>query len=216
MPGHERISIMPLPVFRFAPSPNGYLHLGHACSALLNLDAARQTGGRLLLRIEDIDATRCRPEFETAIYQDLAWLGVTWETPVRRQSRHLADYRAAVERLANLGLVYPSFESRAEIAGLVAQREADGRWPRDPDGVPLYPGVAKLLSSAERERLIRSGAPMHGASTWRQPARAPANSAGSSTAKAPAARPARWLPGRKPGATSSWRARRRPPAIIWR
>ena len=159
MPGHERISIMPLPVFRFAPSPNGYLHLGHACSALLNLDAARQTGGRLLLRIEDIDATRCRPEFETAIYQDLAWLGVTWETPVRRQSRHLADYRAAVERLANLGLVYPSFESRAEIAGLVAQREADGRWPRDPDGVPLYPGVAKLLSSAERERLIWSGAP---------------------------------------------------------
>jgi glutamyl-Q tRNA(Asp) synthetase len=150
---------MPLPVFRFAPSPNGYLHLGHAYSALLNLDAARQTGGRLLLRIEDIDATRCKPEFETAIYQDLAWLGVAWETPVRRQSRHLADYREAVERLANLGLVYPSFESRAEIAGLVAQREANGRWPRDPDGVPLYPGAAKLLSSGERARLLQSGAP---------------------------------------------------------
>jgi glutamyl-Q tRNA(Asp) synthetase len=150
---------MPPPVFRFAPSPNGYLHLGHAYSALLNFDAARQTGGRLLLRIEDIDTTRCKPEFEAAIYQDLGWLGVAWETPVRRQSRHLADYRAAVERLESLGLVYPSFESRAEIAGLVAQREADGRWPRDPDGAPLYPGNAKLLSPRERARLLESGAP---------------------------------------------------------
>jgi len=150
---------MSLPVFRFAPSPNGYLHLGHAYSVLLNLDAARQTDGRLLLRIEDIDATRCKPEFETAIYQDLAWLGVAWETPVRRQSRHMADYREAVERLTDLGLVYPSFESRAEIAGLVAQREANGRWPRDPDGVPLYPGAANLLSPAERARLLQSGAP---------------------------------------------------------
>ena len=86
---------MNVPVFRFAPSPNGYLHLGHALSALINFDMARAAGGRLLLRIEDIDATRCRPEFEAAIYEDLAWLGLAWEEPVRRQSEHLADYRAA-------------------------------------------------------------------------------------------------------------------------
>src|ERR1700742_2051943 len=150
---------MPPPVFRFAPSPNGYLHLGHAYSALLNCDLARRAGGRLLLRIEDIDATRCRPEFEAAIYQDLAWLGITWETPVRRQSEHFARYRDAVDRLSAQGLVYPSFESRAEIARLVAEREADGPWPRDPDGAPLYPGAARLLSAEQRARLIQSGAP---------------------------------------------------------
>lgn len=147
------------PVFRFAPSPNGYLHLGHAYSALLNFDRARESGGRLLLRIEDIDATRCRPEFETAIYEDLAWLGIDWETPVRRQSEHLADYRAALEKLSALGLVYPAFESRAEIARLVTSREADGPWPRDPDGAPLYPGNARSLSAKERAHLIASGAP---------------------------------------------------------
>ncbi len=150
---------MPPPVFRFAPSPNGYLHLGHAFSALLNLDLARQTGGRLLLRIEDIDLTRCKPEFETAIYEDLAWLGIAWDEPVRRQSEHLADYREALEKLSAQNLVFPSFETRAEIAKLVAQREASGRWPRDPDGAPLYPGTAKLLSSDERARLLGSDAP---------------------------------------------------------
>lgn len=150
---------MPPPVFRFAPSPNGLLHLGHAYSALLNSDRARETGGRLLLRIEDIDATRCRPEYETAIDEDLAWLGIAWETPVRRQSEHLADYRAALEKLSALGLVYPAFESRAEIAKLVAMREAGGPWPRDPDGAPLYPGDARSLSAGERTRLIASGAP---------------------------------------------------------
>jgi glutamyl-Q tRNA(Asp) synthetase len=150
---------MPPPVFRFAPSPNGYLHLGHAYSALLNYDLARRAGGRLLLRIEDIDATRCRPEFEAAIYQDLAWLGIEWETPVRRQSEHLDAYLDALNKLAAQGLVYPSFESRAEIARLVAQREANGPWPRDPDGAPLYPGTAKLLSPGERARSIESGAP---------------------------------------------------------
>jgi glutamyl-Q tRNA(Asp) synthetase len=150
---------MPPSVFRFAPSPNGYLHLGHAYSALLNFDMAGQTGGRFLLRIEDIDATRCRPEFENAIYQDLAWLGIAWENPVRRQSEHLADYRAALENLSAQGLVYPSFESRAELAELVALREANGPWPRDPDGVPLYPGSARLLSPDERARLLESGAP---------------------------------------------------------
>jgi glutamyl-Q tRNA(Asp) synthetase len=146
------------PVFRFAPSPNGLLHLGHACSALLNFDLARRSGGRFLLRIEDIDPNRCRPEYEAAIYEDLAWLGIAWETPVRRQSDHLADYRAALDRLAAMGLLYPSFESRAEIAALVKAREADGIWPRDPDGGPLYPGAAKSLPVDERERRLRSGA----------------------------------------------------------
>src|SRR5438445_9433517 len=148
---------MPPPVFRFAPSPNGYLHLGHAFSALLNFDLARQGGGRFLLRIEDIDVTRCRPEFETAIYEDLAWLGITWEEPVRRQSEHFSEYRDALGKLIAQGLVYPSFESRAEIAKLVAQREALGSWPRDPDGAPLYPGAAKLLSPEARARLLESG-----------------------------------------------------------
>ena len=147
------------PVFRFAPSPNGYLHLGHAYSALLNFDLARMSGGRLLLRIEDIDTARCRPEFEAAIDEDLGWLGIAWETPVRRQSEHLADYRQALEKLSAQGLVYPSFESRAEIASLVAEREAQAPWPRDPDGAPLYPGTAKLLSPDERARLIESGVP---------------------------------------------------------
>ena len=154
---------MPPPVFRFAPSPNGYLHLGHAYSALLNFDCARQTGGRFLLRIEDIDAVRCRPEFEAAILQDLEWLGVAWEQPVRRQSEHFASYREAVEKLSAQGLIYPSFESRAEIAKLAAQRAAadpgGASWPCDPDGAPLYPGTAKFLSPGERAALLQSGAP---------------------------------------------------------
>lgn len=145
------------PVFRFAPSPNGYLHLGHALSALLNHDRARAAGGRLLLRIEDIDGTRCRPEYEAAIYEDLQWLGIEYERPVRRQSEHFGEYRAALERLAREGLVYPAFESRAEIARLVAARGPD--WPRDPDGAPLYPGNARDLSAVERKRKIESGEP---------------------------------------------------------
>jgi glutamyl-Q tRNA(Asp) synthetase len=136
------------PVFRFAPSPNGYLHLGHALSALTDFAMARALSGRFLLRLEDIDATRCRPEFEQAIYEDLAWLGIAWEEPVRRQSEHLAAYRDALAKLEDL--VYPSFESRAEIAQLVAERDAKGHWPRDPDGAPLYPGNAKKLSADER------------------------------------------------------------------
>jgi glutamyl-Q tRNA(Asp) synthetase len=149
--------IMTLPVFRFAPSPNGYLHLGHAYSAVLNARMAREAGGRLLLRIEDIDATRCRPEYEAAIFEDLHWLGLAWEEPVRRQSQHLAAFADALERLAVRGLVYPSFESRAEIAALVAAREREGPWPRDPDGAPLYPGTAKALAPQERERRMAAG-----------------------------------------------------------
>jgi glutamyl-Q tRNA(Asp) synthetase len=150
---------MPPPVFRFAPSPNGYLHLGHAFSAVLNSDLARETGGRFLLRIEDIDPTRCRREFEDAIDDDLAWLGLCWEKPVRRQSEHFTEYRAALEKLMALGLVYPAFESRAEIARLIAEQEKRVPWPRDPDGAPLYPGTARALSPGERTRLTQSGAP---------------------------------------------------------
>ncbi len=150
---------MALPIFRFAPSPNGYLHLGHALSALLNFDMAQQSGGRLLLRIEDIDQARCRPAFEAAIYQDLAWLGVRWEEPVRRQSAHFDAYGAALDRLAAIGLIYPSFESRAEIARLVADRDRAGPWPRDPDGVALYPGSAKAMPADECRRRLDAGDP---------------------------------------------------------
>jgi glutamyl-Q tRNA(Asp) synthetase len=146
-------------VFRFAPSPNGYLHLGHAYSALLNHDMAREQGGRLLLRIEDIDASRCRPEYEAAIYEDLDWLGISWQLPVRRQSEHFADYEAALTKLEAQGLIYPSFESRKEIAALVAERDQRGSWPRDPDGAPLYPGRARKLSPAERKRRRNGGEP---------------------------------------------------------
>jgi len=144
-------------VLRFAPSPNGYLHLGHAYSALLNADMAREWGGRLLLRMEDIDAARCRPEFEAAIYEDLRWLGISWEEPVRRQSEHFADYAAAIAKLESEGLLYPSFESRSEINALVAERDRRGPWPRDPEGGPLYPGRARKMPPAERERRRRAG-----------------------------------------------------------
>lgn len=149
------------PVFRFAPSPNGYLHLGHAFSALLNFDAARARGGRFLLRIEDIDATRCRPEFEAAMYQDLAWLGIVWEEPVRRQSDHMSEYGDALRRLEQDGLLYPAFESRAEIARLVqaAEDASPVPWPRDPDGAPRYPGRAKSMAVAERKARIANGEP---------------------------------------------------------
>lgn len=151
---------MPQPVFRFAPSPNGYLHLGHALSALMNVEMARAVGGRMLLRIEDIDGTRCRPEYEAAIYEDLAWLGVSWEQPVLRQSDHLDRYRAALAQLERDRLIYPAFESRAEIARLVAAREAGGTpWPRDPDGAPLYPGEARNISVDESGRRIAAGEP---------------------------------------------------------
>lgn len=156
---------MTKPVFRFAPSPNGRLHLGHAYSALLNDDFARRFGGRFLLRIEDIDITRCRPEFEAAIYDDLAWLGLSWEMPVRRQSEHFADYRAAFSRLKGRGAVYPCFCSRREIAEAVTCREAEEgtSWSRDPDGAPVYPGTCKALPIEEVERRIAKGEPH----TWR-------------------------------------------------
>lgn len=102
-------------VTRFAPSPTGRLHRGHAFSALTAFEAAQAANGRFLLRIEDIDATRCRPEYEAGICEDLAWLGIDWERPVRRQSEHLSDYRAALQRLAASGLVYRCFRTRKEV-----------------------------------------------------------------------------------------------------
>lgn len=139
-------------VTRFAPSPTGYLHLGHAFSALHAEARAAEAGGRFLLRIEDIDAGRCRPEFDAAIEDDLAWLGLRWETPVRRQSEHLADYAAALDRLDALGVVYPCFCTRAEIR---AEIDAAGGAPHGPDG-PHYPGTCRGLSpddvAARKER----------------------------------------------------------------
>ena len=129
---------MPAPVFRFAPSPNGFLHLGHALSVLVNFDMARAAHGRLLLRIEDIDTTRCRPEFEAAILEDLTWLGVRWDGGVRRQSAHGDDYQRVIDQLKAEDLLYPSFATRSDIARLAAQGRAP--WPRDPDGTPLAPG----------------------------------------------------------------------------
>lgn len=143
------------PVFRFAPSPNGELHLGHAFSALTVDRLCREAGGRFLLRIEDIDRARCRPEYETGIYRDLAWLGLAWEEPVRRQSEHMDAYAAALAKLEGMGLVYPSFMSRAEVAAAAA----GPAWPCDPDGAPLYPGLDRGLDRAETARRIAAGAP---------------------------------------------------------
>jgi glutamyl-Q tRNA(Asp) synthetase len=186
-------------VLRFAPSPNGYLHLGHAYSALLNYDMARELSGRLLLRIEDIDTPRCRPEYEAAICEDLAWLGISWQEPVRRQSEHFADYQAAIARLEAERLLYPSFESRSEIDALVAERDSQRSWPRDPDGVPLYPGRARKLPLAERERRRNAGEPFAlrlamdaavaraGVLTWTESGRGPQGQTGLVTAA-----PQRW------------------------
>jgi glutamyl-Q tRNA(Asp) synthetase len=153
---------MTLLTFRFAPSPNGELHLGHAYSALLNQQMAAQAGGRLLLRIEDIDTARCTPQFEAGIFRDLEWMGLRWEEPVRRQSEHFPEYRAVLDRLIAEELVYPAFMSRGEIRAFIAER--GGRdWPRDPDGVPLYPPLDKALSARERKRRIAENMPF----AWR-------------------------------------------------
>jgi glutamyl-Q tRNA(Asp) synthetase len=142
--------------FRFAPSPNGPLHLGHAYSALLNQALAKRAGGRLLLRIEDIDRERCRPQFEAAMIDDLAWLGIGWDAPPIRQSDRFDRYGEALDRLVAAGLVYPAFMSRAEIR---AHATAVPAWPVDPDGAPLYPGGDRDLAPAEAADRIAAGAP---------------------------------------------------------
>lgn len=131
------------PVFRFAPSPNGALHLGHALSALVTFELARKMDGRFLLRIEDIDIGRCRPEYEAQMLDDLAWLGLSWEEPVLRQSEHFTSYAKALDRLSEMGLLYPCFASRK----IIATHAIDGAC--DPDGASLYPGLHKNLSGDE-------------------------------------------------------------------
>ena len=146
----------PPQVTRFAPSPSGYLHLGHAYSALFGYEAARYSGGRFLLRIEDIDRQRCRPEFEQGIYEDLGWLGIHWDGEVRRQSDHLGTYRAALDDLRGLGVVYPCFCTRRQI-----RQEVDeaGRAPHGPSGEALYPGICRHLDPAEAAARMRGGEP---------------------------------------------------------
>ena len=140
-------------VTRFAPSPTGHLHLGHAFSAFFAWDMARRSGGRFLLRIEDIDPQRSRPEFVDAIYEDLAWIGLRWTTPVRRQSMHLRDYIAALAVLADADMLYPCFCTRKDIAEEIARA---GIAPHGPDG-PIYPGICRDLDAAERGARIQSG-----------------------------------------------------------
>jgi glutamyl-Q tRNA(Asp) synthetase len=142
-----------MPTTRFAPSPTGLLHLGHAASAIFARDAAQ--GGRFILRIEDIDLTRCREEFVAAIFEDLAWLGLSWEEPVRRQSEHFADYRQEVNKLDEMSLLYPCFCTRKDIMQEIA---AAGQAPHGPDG-PLYPGTCRRLSTAEKAQRMAAGKP---------------------------------------------------------
>lgn len=146
------------PTFRFAPSPNGPLHLGHALSAILNHDMAKEAGGRFLLRIEDIDLARCTPEREAAVIADLEWLGLDWEQPVRRQSAHFGDYQIALSSLIERGLVYPAFMTRGEVRQKVADAEHGGKiWQRDPDGAPHYPADDRDSTDPERRLRIASG-----------------------------------------------------------
>ncbi len=137
---------------RFAPSPTGYLHLGHAYAALIAWRRARDAGGRFLLRIEDLDPERCRPAFAVAIEEDLAWLGLDWDGPVRVQSRHMDEYAAALARLGGMGLLYPCFCTRADI------QRASAHAPHGPDGA-LYPGTCRRLDEGDRATRLARGDP---------------------------------------------------------
>ncbi|MES0883775.1 tRNA glutamyl-Q(34) synthetase GluQRS [Roseibium sp. SCP14] len=151
---------MTMPVFRFAPSPNGHLHVGHALSALLNARAAIALEGRFLVRVEDIDQTRCTSQLEEEMFEDLAWLGVPLDEPVLRQSENFSHYRSALEKLQDMGVVYPAYLTRAEIKRFVSSFEERGQaWPRDPDGAPVYPGDDAVLSDEERKKRADSDAP---------------------------------------------------------
>ena len=142
---------------RFAPSPTGLLHLGHAFSALLSWRRARDSGGSFLLRLEDIDPSRCRPEHAAAILQDLAWLGLDWDGPVRVQSHHMAAYRAALDRLQAQALLYPCFCSRSEILAELAQSSSAPH--QAPDGAPAYPGTCRRLDPAIRRDRLQAADP---------------------------------------------------------
>ncbi|HYZ22077.1 MAG TPA: tRNA glutamyl-Q(34) synthetase GluQRS [Rhodopila sp.] len=141
-------------ITRFAPSPTGYLHLGHAFSAWNAWRRARDAGGRFLLRLEDIDPARCRPEYSAAIQEDLGWLGLDWDGVVRVQSEHLPEYQAVLDRLAEGGLLYPCFCTRADIQREIA---ASAAAPHGPDGAPLYPGTCRRLSASEQAERIAAG-----------------------------------------------------------
>ena len=151
-------------ITRFAPSPNGWLHLGHAYSALTAARAAQQAGGRFLLRIEDIDIGRARPHFVEGIYQDLEWLGLEWPAPVMVQSTRFDAYQSALDKLRDKGLVYPCWATRREILAAIEDKTKRGEdWPRDPDGAPLYPGLYRHLPETKRKKLMWEG----GAFCWR-------------------------------------------------
>ena len=145
------------PVFRFAPSPTGLLHLGHAFSALYAFNAARAAGGKFLLRIEDIDHTRCRSEYVSQIFDDLSWLGLKWDEPVRHQSRHMADYAAALEKLEALGVTYRCLASRNEIRAEVERTTGLDAARRDPDGALIYPGMYRHMDAVKFNRLMVPG-----------------------------------------------------------
>ncbi|MEZ5791223.1 MAG: tRNA glutamyl-Q(34) synthetase GluQRS [Nitratireductor sp.] len=146
---------MTQPVFRFAPSPNGLLHLGHAYSALINLAMAREAGGTMLLRIEDIDTARCTPARLSMMLEDLEWIGFEWDEAPRRQSDHFDAYRSAIDDLLDEELAYPALLSRSQIRQRVAEAESEGAvWPRDPDGAPLYPGDERHHSPEERQEIV--------------------------------------------------------------
>jgi glutamyl-Q tRNA(Asp) synthetase len=143
-------------ITRFAPSPNGWLHLGHAYAALMAAKAARDANGSFLLRIEDIDIGRARPHFTEGIYQDLDWLGLTWPEPVMVQSTRFDVYEAALAKLRAQDLVYPCWATRGDI---LAATQDKPDWPRDPDGAPLYPGLYRELPESRRKKLIWEGKP---------------------------------------------------------
>lgn len=140
------------PIFRFAPSPNGHLHLGHAYSALFTFGSAEAAGGTMLLRIEDTDVARCKPEFDAEIREDLRWLGLHWPEPVWRQSERFGVYAEVAARLQGMGLLYPCFCSRTEVAAAASAT--------DPDGAPIYPGTCKHLTMEERAERVAAGLPM--------------------------------------------------------
>lgn len=190
---------MSVPTFRFAPSPNGDLHLGHAYSALLNARMTHAAGGRFLLRIEDIDLERCTPHHEHGILDDLDWLGLAWERPVRRQSEHFDDYAHVLKRLIDEDLVYPAFMSRGEVRAWLVE-DAPAGWPRDPDGVPLYPPRDRRMTSRERKARLARGethswrldveaalARLGGRPRWHETGKGPAGETGSIVAD-----PAAW------------------------
>lgn len=148
------------PRFRFAPSPNGALHLGHAYSALLNHGLAQRSGGTFIIRVEDIDTKRCTPTLETAMFDDLTWLGLEWQTPVMRQSERFTLYQQALDELIKHELIYPAFMSRGEIK---KHAHSTPNWPHDPDGAPLYPGFEKNWDKPKCTEAIASGTPF----AWR-------------------------------------------------